>query len=282
MRLSLCLLAQAFAHDVRTRRSATHCSSLTSQSDIANNIFIPPYSRTNNIGFCRVDESTNKGILMVKNASGEWGSVCGDNWHGENAEHNANAACSTLGFIGGSFETINQPDWSLNEISFFLDDVACESTEENLLACPRSDKHDCGHTDNVLLSCESVQSISYGLPETIAVYAGDIIDGIYTGGQLFGSATGSRYSITLYNEYVTVITYGYHTHSYWATGSQFGGHLCNFSIHTNRRTYGPWAAHHDKCSSTRTWGLSSYESLYDFLRQNGSVSGYQKVLIRNW
>ena len=57
-----------------------------------------------------------------------------------------------------------------------------------------------------------VQSISYGLPETIAVYAGDIIDGIYTGGQLFGSATGSRYSITLYNEYVTVITYGYHTH----------------------------------------------------------------------
>jgi len=185
MRLSLCLLAQAFAHDVRTRRSATHCSSLTSQSDIANNIFIPPYSRTNNIGFCRVDESTNKGILMVKNASGEWGSVCGDNWHGENAEHNANAACSTLGFIGGSFETINQPDWSLNEISFFLDDVACESTEENLLACPRSDKHDCGHTDNVLLTCESVQSISAGPPETITVYVatrgafnGEIIEGI--------------------------------------------------------------------------------------------------------
>ena len=122
---------------------------------------------------------------MVKNAIGKWGSVrvfnlecfslylglliyfgknpnkvCDDNWAGQNAEHNANSACIMLGFIGGHFETINQPNWTLNEISFFMDDVACASTEENFLLCPRSSEHDCGHTENVFLTCDIVQSIS--------------------------------------------------------------------------------------------------------------------------
>ena len=69
-----------------------------------------------------------------------------------------------------------------------------------------------------------VQSISAGPPETITVYVAthgpyvrEIIEGISvrgaSRGQLFGSATRSEFSFTLYrhSEYVTGITYGYHT-----------------------------------------------------------------------
>jgi len=114
--------------------------------------------------------------------------------------------------------------------------------------------------------------------QTIIVYAGDIIDGINVGDEMFGSATGEKISLTLVDEVVTGLTYGYHTHSYWATGSDFGGHLCNFSIQTDKGSYGPWAAHHGECSSESYDTIST--SLYDFLKQNGDVSGYQKLLIR--
>ena len=50
------------------------------------------------------------------------------------------------------------------------------------------------------------------LDQTITIYAGDIIDGIYVDGELFGNPGGSPETFTLTDEYVTGITFGYHTH----------------------------------------------------------------------
>lgn len=49
----------------------------------------------------------------------------------------------------------------------------------------------------------------------IIVYGGDIIDGIFVDNEMFGSVGGSPYNIDLgYNEFVTSITFGYHTHRF--------------------------------------------------------------------
>ena len=108
--------------------------------------------------------------------------VCDDNFEGENAEtyavNNANSACITLGFIGGSFETRAQKNWSTkvnatNFVGFHMDDVACNSGEENFLFCPRSmSASDCVHSENVLLTCEIgefaiIQSICLRILEII-------------------------------------------------------------------------------------------------------------------
>ena len=64
----------------------------------------------------------------------------------------ADSACYTLGYTnGGSFQTYGQP-WSKTEIPFLMDDVQCESASTNFLSCS-STASDCGHAENVLLTC---------------------------------------------------------------------------------------------------------------------------------
>ena len=65
----------------------------------------------------------------------------------------ARSACHTLGYTGGSFKTITQLNWALNEIPFLMDDVGCTSSEGNFLECSRADTHNCQHSENVLLTC---------------------------------------------------------------------------------------------------------------------------------
>ena len=48
---------------------------LSSQNDVANNVFTPAAALSTDIGLCRIDESSERvGILMVRN-NGVWGSV---------------------------------------------------------------------------------------------------------------------------------------------------------------------------------------------------------------
>ena len=77
--------------------------------------------------------------------------VCDDNF----ATINAQSACHTLGYNGGSFETQSQSNWELNEIPILMDEVACLSSESNFFDCQREHTHNCGHNENVLLTCES-------------------------------------------------------------------------------------------------------------------------------
>ena len=53
--------------------SVTAC--LTSQIDVANNVFTPAAALSTDIGLCRFDETNEReGILMVRK-NGVWGSV---------------------------------------------------------------------------------------------------------------------------------------------------------------------------------------------------------------
>ena len=79
--------------------------------------------------------------------------VCDDSFGSIDAE----VACSTLGFTNdGVFETVDMSDkWSHSEIPIWLDDVSCPSNSTNFLSCQNNGFgiHDCGHSENVLLTC---------------------------------------------------------------------------------------------------------------------------------
>ena len=77
--------------------------------------------------------------------------VCDDEFGGLEA----NSACYTLGYGGGTFNTsyyINE--WSETEIPFLMDNVECGSASTNFLSCS-SIPEDCSHGENVLLTCVS-------------------------------------------------------------------------------------------------------------------------------
>ena len=74
--------------------------------------------------------------------------VCDDLFDSTDAE----SACHTLGYYGGSFKTINQQDWSFDEIPILMDNVECTSSNDNFLDCPY-EHHNCDHDENILLFC---------------------------------------------------------------------------------------------------------------------------------
>ena len=79
--------------------------------------------------------------------------VCDDGFNSLDAA----SACFTLGFNnGGFFETIDMSGkWSQTEIPILLDEVSCPSNSTNFLSCQNNGFgiHDCGHSENVLLTC---------------------------------------------------------------------------------------------------------------------------------
>ena len=79
--------------------------------------------------------------------------VCDDSFDFIDAE----SACFTLGFnYGGTFETVNMRDkWSEAEIPILMDNVNCASNSTNFLSCANNGfgNHNCGHDENVLLTC---------------------------------------------------------------------------------------------------------------------------------
>ena len=83
--------------------------------------------------------------------------MCDDLFESVDAE----SACYTLGYTGGSFQTRNQPNWSENEIPFLMDDVGCSSSEGNFIECSTSTEN-CGHSENVLLTCGPKRDLSGG------------------------------------------------------------------------------------------------------------------------
>ena len=67
----------------------------------------------------------------------------------------AQSACWTLGYTGGSYETKRQMNWSVTQIPFFMDNVNCSSSVSNFLNCPQPEGFPgaCGHIENILLTC---------------------------------------------------------------------------------------------------------------------------------
>ena len=87
---------------------------------------------------------------MVKNGS-KWGTVCDDRF----TEANAQAACSTLGYMGGSF-TKYESGLQESKIPILMDEVKCDSSTANFLECPHDSDEDCSHSEDVLIKCDAI------------------------------------------------------------------------------------------------------------------------------
>ena len=85
-----------------------------------------------------------QGILMVK-YNGQWGTVCDDHFGTVDAQ----SACHTLGFSGGSHTNYNAGI----SASILMDDVSCSSSTQNFLTCTHIKNHNCVHNEDVLLTC---------------------------------------------------------------------------------------------------------------------------------
>ena len=86
---------------------------------------------------------------MVKKF-GKWGTVCDDEFE----EIDAQAACFTLGFDGlESFKT-HDTEFSDSTYPTNMDDVKCPTNTTTFLECSHLYKSEnCGHTEDILLTC---------------------------------------------------------------------------------------------------------------------------------
>ncbi|XP_017338215.1 neurotrypsin [Ictalurus punctatus] len=96
--------------------------------------------------------------------SGDWGTVCDDNW----TEHHAQVVCRQLGFRG-SAEVAPAGAFGEGTGMILMDDVQCEGTESSLLECKHSvwGRHDCSHSEDVGIRCHRAETNDVPLaPET--------------------------------------------------------------------------------------------------------------------
>ena len=84
--------------------------------------------------------------------NGQWGTVCDDYW----TASSSTVVCRQLGL--GNTGTFNRYGAGPVDYPIYLDDVRCNGSEVNILACthlPLSD-HDCGHGDDVGVTCSGL------------------------------------------------------------------------------------------------------------------------------
>uniref|UniRef100_A0A8C7PKY5 SRCR domain-containing protein n=1 Tax=Oncorhynchus mykiss TaxID=8022 RepID=A0A8C7PKY5_ONCMY len=89
--------------------------------------------------------------------SGQWGTVCDDDWD----QRDAQVMCRELG-CGEALEAFGSARFGKGSGSISLDDLACSGSEVSLLQCPHSGlgNHDCGHHEDAGVTCAENSSIS--------------------------------------------------------------------------------------------------------------------------
>jgi deleted-in-malignant-brain-tumors protein 1 len=111
-------------------------------------------SCVDDIGDLRVvgGPSTRQGRLEVR-YNGVWGTVCDDNF--DNAD--AAVICYMLGF-GRIGQFYSNPTATGAPSQIWLDEMRCVGAETSLTSCPHNawGSHDCGHVEDVWLSCSGV------------------------------------------------------------------------------------------------------------------------------
>jgi hypothetical protein len=99
-------------------------------------------------GALRIAGSTAQGRLEVMH-DGQWGSICDDSF----TDVDALVACRQLGFLAGV--AVYSPGGGSGPI--WMDDLGCSGSEAFLIDCPFPGwgLHDCGHSEDVGVSCSN-------------------------------------------------------------------------------------------------------------------------------
>ena len=86
--------------------------------------------------------------------NGQWGTVCDDGW----STTSSTVVCRQLGL--GSTGTLTSYGAGPSSYPIYLDDVRCNGSEDNILACQHSrlGDHNCFHGDDVGVTCTGLYS----------------------------------------------------------------------------------------------------------------------------
>ena len=89
---------------------------------------------------------------------GEWGTICDDYWH----LNDANVVCRQLGY---EYAVRNIPGYAQSSHGsgkIWLDDVGCTGKERNLSSCSHRGWgiHDCTHRDDAGVQCSSAGDVT--------------------------------------------------------------------------------------------------------------------------
>ena len=84
--------------------------------------------------------------------NGQWGTVCDDSW----STGSSTVVCRQLGL--GATGTLSRYGAGSSIYPIHLDEVTCDGSEANILACPhlRLGDHDCNHADDVGVTCSGL------------------------------------------------------------------------------------------------------------------------------
>ncbi|XP_062851463.1 neurotrypsin [Trichomycterus rosablanca] len=88
--------------------------------------------------------------------SGEWGTVCDDNW----TDQHAQVVCRQLGFRGHA-KVASEGAYEEGKGLILLDEVRCVGSESSLLECSHAawGRHDCSHSEDIAVYCERGEHI---------------------------------------------------------------------------------------------------------------------------
>ena len=88
---------------------------------------------------------------MVKHDN-KWGTVCDDRFGSTEAQ----VACKTLGFSGGSYTAAQNTGFSEPTVPIWIDNgLECDSSQTNFLECNhnRWGDENCSYSEDILLTC---------------------------------------------------------------------------------------------------------------------------------
>lgn len=88
--------------------------------------------------------------------SGTWGTVCGNSW----GSNEAMVVCKQLGYSGYFSYTAK---FGTGTGSIWLNGLACNGNESNLLSCPSTDPSGCSHLQDVGVRCYGTVIIIYNI-----------------------------------------------------------------------------------------------------------------------
>ena len=101
----------------------------------------------------RLSDGSNKTSGRVEMyINGQWGTVCDDDW----TTGSSTVVCRQLGL--GNTGTLSHYGTGSSVYPIYLDEVRCDGSESNILACPHLSlgEHDCSHADDVGVACSGL------------------------------------------------------------------------------------------------------------------------------